>query len=156
MRVCTALASFPFAPRPLFRLLNKLDLAFCSLLREHNAETGEQLSGFAGGRGRMSTTEKVRLRGLVEKMRVSVVESSGKNMNSVAETSSDTQEEDFNVSTEDDEHDGSFSDDGDDDPTGMQIDGNHGRWEMEIARVYERAIEELGLSLDAAIEATSA
>ena len=30
----------------------------------------------------------------------------------------------------------------------LEVEGNHGRWEMEIARVYEKTIVELGDALD--------
>lgn len=49
---------------------------------------------------------------------------------------------------------GAFTTDDDDDDDdddvmgGVIVEGNHGRWEMEIARVYERTIVELGLALD--------
>lgn len=138
---CTCLAPFPFSPRPTFHLLHKLDVAFYSLLQGANAETGEMLPGFEGGRGKLSTTEKVRMRGLVERTRVAVVEVAG-NGGSVTDTESIARS---NVDTEDD-----FMTDNDEDNTmeGMQVDGNHGRWEMEVARVYEKTIVELGASLD--------
>ncbi|KAL2042073.1 hypothetical protein N7G274_005261 [Stereocaulon virgatum] len=141
LTTCTSLHSFPFAPRAMFNLLLKLDLAFYSLLRGTHAETGEQLPGFEGGRGKLSTTEKVRLRGLVERTRVAVVEVAGKGV-SVADAQT-------GIETEDE-----FTNDEDEDENFMEVDemhveGNHGRWEMEVARVYERTIVELGMSLDA-------
>ena len=82
------------------------------------------------------------MRGLVERTRVAVVEVAGKG-DSVTDTESVARS---NVDAEDD-----FSmTDSDEDSTmdGMQVDGNHGRWEMEVARVYEKTIVELGASLD--------
>ena len=122
--------------------MHKLDLAFYSLLQGTDAETGDILPGFERGRAKLSTTEKVRMRGLVERTRVAVVEVAAKGESvagarSVAQT--DT-EDGFTTNDNDDE------DDAMDD---TQVEGNHGRWEMEVARVYERTIVELGMSLDA-------
>lgn len=116
-------------------------MAFFSLLQGANAKSGRILPGFEGGRGKLSTTEKVRIRGLVERTRVAVVEAAGKG-GSVTDTESVARS---NVKTEDDS-----TTDYDEDIVidGTQEDGNHGRWEMEVARVYEKAIVELGVSLD--------
>ena len=90
------------------------------------------------------------MRGLVERTRVAVVEVAGKDMGSVTDTDAgaggnvtETDEDDFNVGTTDD-------DDDNDDLVmeGMRVEGNHGRWEMEVARVYEMTIVELGMALD--------
>ena len=81
------------------------------------------------------------MRGVVERTRIAVVEVAGKG-GSVTDTESITRS---NVDTEDD----LTSDyDEDDAMEGIQVDGNHGRWEMEVARVYEKTIVELGVSLD--------
>ena len=144
LTTCSCLPSFPFQPRPSFRLLHKLDLAFCSLLQGSNAETGEVLPGFEGGRGKLSTTEKVRMRGLVERTRVVVVEVAAKG-ESVAGAGSVAQTDTEDGFTTHDDND----DDEDDAMDERQVEGNHGRWEMEVARVYERTIVELGMSLDA-------
>ena len=89
----------------------------------------------------MSTTEKVRMRGLVERTRVAVVEVAGKAGMEVTGLSG----LDEGLTTTDD----------DDEMEGMEgarsevgVEGNHGRWEMEVARVYEKTIVELGMSLD--------
>lgn len=136
---CTDLPSFPFSPHPTFQLLQKLDLALYSLLQGMNAESGERLPGFEGARGKLSTTEKVRMRGLVERTRVAVVEVAGK-AGSVTDTGSIAQTDDDFTTDVDDEDDDAME--------GLQVDGNHGRWEMEIARVYENTIVELGMALD--------
>ncbi|KAL9132223.1 MAG: hypothetical protein Q9217_000027 [Psora testacea] len=137
LTTCSSLPSFPLSPRSTFHLLNKLDVAFYSLLRGADAESGEQLPGFEGGRGNLSTTEKVRLRGLVERTRVAVVEVAGKEQD-VSETESIAQ------------MDGDITTDNDDVATmdKLEMDGKDGRWEMEIARVYEKTIVELGASLN--------
>lgn len=81
------------------------------------------------------------MRSLVERTRVAAVEVAGKggsvtDTESVAQSSMETEDE---FTTDNDE---------DDIMEEMQVNGNHGRWEMEIARVYEKTIVELGVSLD--------
>ncbi|KAL9009264.1 MAG: hypothetical protein Q9173_005690 [Seirophora scorigena] len=142
LSVTSALESFPFTPRPTFQFLRKMDLAFSSLLKGVSAETGESLPGFQGGRGRLSMTEKVRMSGIVERTRVAVVEVAGKDgsladVKHVPLSETDT-EEDFNV-TEDDDVDM------------LEDESSHRRWEMDIARVYEKTIVELGMALDASV-----
>lgn len=99
------------------------------------------LPGFQSGRGKLSITEKVRMRGVVERTRIAVVEVAGKG-GSVTDTES------VSRSTVDMEDDLTSDYDEDDAMEGIQVDGNHGRWEMEVARVYEKTIVELGVSLD--------
>lgn len=140
LSVTTSLQSFPFTPRPTFSFLRKLDLVFSSLLKGVSVESGEVLPGFEGSRDRLSTTEKVRMRGIVEKTRVVVVETAGKegglaDERSVAVFETD-REEDFTM-TEDDNAENS------------EDESSHRRWEMDIARVYEKTIVDLGMALDA-------
>ena len=139
LSVVNYLPAFSFAPRSTFHLLHKLDIAFSSLLQGMNCETGEQLPGFEGSRGKLSTTEKVRMKGLVERTRIAVVEIAGKG-SSVTGTESMAQ-------SHDDTGNDLMTDDNDD-MDDQEVNGNHGRWEMEIARVYEKTIVELGLSLE--------
>lgn len=137
LTTCSCLPSFPFSPRATFRLLHKLDLAFCSLLRGADAETGDILPGFEGGRGRLSTTEKVRMRGLVERSRVTVVEVAAKGESLTDDGNTMQTEDDLTTDSDEDK----ILDE-------LRVEGNHGRWEMEIARVYEKTIVELGIALD--------
>ena len=65
--------SMPPMPKSLFRLLEKLDHAFASLLQGRDVDTGDTLPGFSGGRA-VSGTEKVRIRSLVERTRRKVLE----------------------------------------------------------------------------------
>ncbi len=116
-------------------------MAFYSLLQGANAETGEMLPGFEGGRGKLSTTEKVRMKGLVERTRVAAVEVAGKE-------GSVTDNGDASRSQTETEYDFTTDNDEEDVMEGTRLGGNHGRWEMEVARVYERTIVELGASLD--------
>lgn len=55
-----------------FNLLARLDYAFSSLLTGHDSATGEPLPGFEQGRI-VSTTDKVRLKGIVDRTRLTVV-----------------------------------------------------------------------------------
>ncbi|KAJ4988129.1 hypothetical protein SVAN01_06381 [Stagonosporopsis vannaccii] len=55
-----------------FRLLAKLDYAFSSLLTGHDSSGGEILPGFETGRS-VTTTDKVRLKGIVDRTRLAVV-----------------------------------------------------------------------------------
>ncbi|KAJ4366301.1 hypothetical protein N0V83_007937 [Neocucurbitaria cava] len=55
-----------------FSLISKLDYAFSSLLTGHDTASGEPLPGFESGR-KVSTTDKVRLKGIVDRTRLTVV-----------------------------------------------------------------------------------
>ncbi|KAI9872079.1 MAG: hypothetical protein M1830_002088 [Pleopsidium flavum] len=141
LMLSTYFSSFGFAPRPTFHLLHKVDIAFASLLQGRDVETGETLPGFEGGGRRVSQTEKVRIKGVVERTRVGVVEVAGKGEESADGTTQDGMTEDSNVediSVSVTEEEGDVEMDGGD---------GHGGWEMEVARVYERTIVELGDSL---------
>ena len=141
LSVITYLPSFPFSPRPTFRILGKLDLAFASLLQGSNIETGERLTGFEGllGARGIDNTKRVRMRGIVERTRVSVVEVAAKH-GSNADTESM-----YQVTTDEDTV-------MDDDSIGEDeysiANRGQGNWEMEIARVYEQTIVLLGESLE--------
>ena len=115
-----------------FKLLDKLDLAFASLLQGRDIDTGEILPGFEGGRG-VNATEKVRIRSLVERTRICVVDVMSGKVN--------IGESEEQMETDEDE---SMDEDGDDD------DNEGYLWEMEIATVYDRTIGELGGTLDSA------
>ena len=145
-----ALPSFPFTPPSTFHLLQKLDCAFASLLRGVNVETGQALPGFTAAAGigadrkvgKVSVTEKVRIRGVVERTRVGVVEVAGGDGGGTEMEGGRGRgdwEGEMTTGGEDEEEE---------DEEDMRVEGHHGRWEMEIARVYERTVMELGLALD--------
>jgi Subunit 11 of the general transcription factor TFIIH len=109
--------SFAPAPNSTFKLLNKLDLCFASLLSGINLETNEALSGFglggsatAASRTVVSVTEKVRLKSLVDKTRMVVV----KTMESIASLAPDDEDADegFLIVEGDDDADSMEEDDG--------------------------------------------
>lgn len=130
----TYLPSFPASPRTTFRLLRKLDLAFSSLLQGCDPDTGETLPGFERQKS-LSTTEKVRIKSLVERTRVVMVEVMAKDERE-DETEAD---ETVNETTDED-------DDDDDDDMTLEYD-NEDEWDMEIAKAYDRTLVELGESL---------
>jgi hypothetical protein len=133
------IAAFPAAPRQMFRLLGKLDHAFASLLQEADIETGEQLPGFNTGRG-VSVTEKVRIKSLVERTRVGVVDTMGRGQ------FEEEQEEAEDMSTTSD-MDGDLVLDGPDD-LDVDEDMTDDDWNMQVARVYDKTLVELGDSMD--------
>ncbi|KAF1832608.1 hypothetical protein BDW02DRAFT_464938, partial [Decorospora gaudefroyi] len=128
-----------------FRLLSKLDFAFSSLLTGYDAATGEPLSGFESGRT-VSTTDKVRLKGIVERTRLTVTRVlSGESVAGDEEEGEQDVEEAMDTDTE-----------GEGDTGGRQgtvtfegFEGNNDdeddAWEERgVASVYEQTIDELG------------
>ena len=71
--LATIVAAMPPSAKRLFRLMGKLDRAFAGLIQGRDVDTGERLPGFERLRG-VSGTEKVRIRSLVERTRVGVME----------------------------------------------------------------------------------
>lgn len=129
----------PPSPKALFKLLGKLDHAFASLMQGRDIESGKRLPGFEGGnRGVVSGTEKVRIRSLMERTRIAVVEAFKKG--------------EF-VFEDDDDSDGDKMDK-DTDGEGLVLEGDDHEEELEesidmqIARVYDRTMVELGDSLE--------
>ena len=110
----------------MFRVLKRLDFAFASLIQGKDLDNGELLPGFGGGRG-VSGTEKVRIQSLVERTRVTVVEVMGSGEHEM---------------DEDDEH----GDETGDEQNGLDFDSGTDL-NMDIARVYDRTIVQLGDSL---------
>jgi Subunit 11 of the general transcription factor TFIIH len=116
----------------MFKLLRKLDFAFGSLIAGRDLDTNEALSGFSLGRG-VTMTEKVRIKSLVERTRVIVVHV----INSNDEIGEEEEGEDEEQEDTEDEGYGDME---------MDMDDREGdaRWEMEVARVYDRTIVGLG------------
>lgn len=131
----TILTAMPPTPKTLFRLVGKLDHAFASLIQGRDIETGERLPGF-DGRKAVSNTEKVRIRSLVERTRVSAIEAFKKG-------EFDNEELDEVASNQ--------NEDGDDD---LVMDGDvieedqDDSWDMQLARLYDHTVVELGDSLE--------
>lgn len=128
------LGDFPFSAEPTFRLLNKLDYIFASLVlgRDAETETAQPLPGFETRRNIVTMTEKVRIKSITETSRVAVVEAMERGNGNGSGNGG------MNGMDGVDEDDESMPDDDDDD------DGVAGIWEMEAARVYRRTIQLLG------------
>ncbi|CAD0047474.1 unnamed protein product [Aureobasidium pullulans] len=137
----TMIPAFPLAPLPLFRLLGKLDHAFASLLVGRDVSTDEILPGFNTGRG-VSGTEKVRIKSLVERTRICVVE--------VVNRGEFDEDDDLDEpSPEDTDMDGDLILDEDDGPQDINVDDTEDDdWNMQVARVYDKTLVELGDSMD--------
>lgn len=101
--------------------------------------SGETLPGFAGGRkAGLSCTDMVRCKGLVEATRVLLVDVMGRAEDGGrAEEARDERETEENeTETETDVDEGGYREDWE------EVTG--GPWEMEVARVYEMTIVQLG------------
>lgn len=124
------LPSYPPAASSTLKLLNKLDIAFASLATGRNAESGEPLPGFEQGSS-MSTTERVRIKSLVDRTRLVAVRALGDDYDSEMGYADDEDEED---------------DDGMLDLEAEET-GAVTKRDMRIAKVYERTIGILGKEL---------
>lgn len=124
------ITAFSAAPRHMFRLLGKLDHAFASLLQQRDVETGEPLPGFSLGK-RVSTTEKVRIKSLIERARISATNSMSKG----------DFEEDEEPAAPEEPLEGELILEGADEEDDED-------WNMQIARVYDKTLVEIGDSMD--------
>lgn len=130
---------FPASPRATFRLLEKLDSAFASLLSGKDIDSGEPLPGFENGRT-ISITDKVRLKGIVDRTRLVVVRRLGDGP--IDEDGEEMADDDRMMESEDDtvKFEGFENNDDDD----MEDEGDEAWEERQIAKVYEKTIGELG------------
>lgn len=129
---------FKPAPRDTFRLLDKMDIAFSSLLQGKDYDTGEPLPGFENGKP-ISTTHKVRLKGIVERTRLIAVRV----------MSGDTDGDDGELMEMDEDTTGGEETDKEEfvkfEGFETEDDEDEVEWEEgQIARVYERTIGDLG------------
>lgn len=131
-----------------FKLLAKLDYAFSSLLASRDAASGELLPGFEAGRA-VATTDKVRLKGIVDRTRLTVVRVlSGESVVGEEHEASGEDTDAMDTETEKDSKGGDeagrdtvvfegFEDNEDDD--------EDEDWEeRNIGAIYEKTIGELG------------
>lgn len=116
-------------------------MAFSELLYGRDAESGAALPGFESSSRVVSTTDRVRIKGVVDRTRVVVVEVSEKDnvQDSKANATEDGEDD------EDDEEEDYLGDYAEDDVEEVA----NGRWEMEIARVYEKTLMALGEDIGA-------
>lgn len=136
----TMIAAFPAAPRPLFRLLGKLDHAFASLLQGRDIDTGDALPGFSMNRG-VSGTEKVRIKSLVERTRICVVDVMSRG---------DYEEDEDTLDEEENEQSGMDGDLVLDETVDLNVDGDADDedWDMQVALVYDKTLVELGETME--------
>ncbi|KAF7874284.1 hypothetical protein EAF04_002956 [Stromatinia cepivora] len=138
---------FPPAPATTFAVLRKLDHTFASLLRGEDSVTGEVLPGFQSGRrAGMSQTDMVRCRSIVEDTRVMIVDVMSKEAEPEPQSENGV-DGDADGNGEDDEEIGNGPDDillDEDDESEYDND----ELAMDIARVYEATIMELGERLE--------
>jgi len=124
------ITAFAAAPRHMFRLLGKLDHAFASLLQQRDIETGEPLPGFSLGK-KVSITEKVRIKSLIERARISATNAMSKG----------DFEEDDEPNRDEETLDGELILEGADEEEDED-------WNMQVARVYDKTLVEIGDSMD--------
>lgn len=123
------MASFPPSPSATFSILGKLDHCFASLLCGQDVETKETLPGFESGlRAGLTTTDMVRCKSIVEQTRVEIVDVMAK------------EPEEEGSSQIGNETEGGA--DGED-LSGLDIDEDD-EFLMDVARVYEKTIVQLG------------
>ncbi|KAI7217910.1 hypothetical protein KC333_g3926 [Hortaea werneckii] len=137
--------AMPPSPRSLFRLLGKLDHAFASLIQGRDVESGEVLPGFEGRRG-VSGTEKVRIRSLVERTRVGVVESFKRGEFEFEGVDGEEDRGGEGMDVEEGDDGGLVLENGD--PNAEEEEEEDDSFDMQLARVYDRTIQELGDSLE--------
>ncbi|KAF4810406.1 hypothetical protein CGCSCA5_v010698 [Colletotrichum siamense] len=132
------IVAFPPSPRATFSVLTKLDHCFASLLTGRDIDTGDSLPGFENGlRAGMTTTDMVRCRSSVEHTRLVIVEVLGREPDNDGE-----EEEDFDTEAESD------------DRARLVWDEDDDRLYMDVARVYEHTIVQLGKKLGDVLGAT--
>jgi hypothetical protein len=141
------------APKATLRLLEKLDFAFSALLQGRDPDTDAPLPGFENGR-EVSTTEKVRMKGIVERTRLVVVKKLGTGEGDEEEGEEEDAkgdgDGDVEMKDEDEEDRGMVSFEGFEDNENEGVDGEgdaedvEEREERSIAKVFEKTLAELG------------
>jgi hypothetical protein len=134
----THLPAFPPDPVPTFALLRKLDHVFASLLLGRDIDSGYALPGFQGKGGGMTRTDMVRCKSLVEGVRVLIVEVMSKEgfVDNEDPVDFDTNEQ----TGTDADMDAAYGDN----ESAWDDERSH---DMDVARVFEKTIVQLGESL---------
>nr|POE59087.1 hypothetical protein CFP56_24357 [Quercus suber] len=138
----TMISSMPPSPKALFRLLDKMDRAFASLAQGREVDTGEPLPGAAGVKALVSGTEKVRIRSIVDRTRTATFQSfKGDVFDTEVEEAED--EDDAEDAVETDEEEGLVLENPEE-----GLEAAEDSWDMQLARVYDRTMVELGDTLE--------
>ncbi|KAK5662288.1 hypothetical protein OQA88_8194 [Cercophora sp. LCS_1] len=136
----TWLKAFPPSPKPTFSILTKLDHCFASLLSGQDVDTKEVLPGFENGlKAGMSRTDMVRCRSTVQQTRVIIMDVMVEEL-----------DEDEDVEEPSQQPTDSEADDGPTDWGRIALRVNDQEDEerhMDMARVYERTLVQLGETL---------
>lgn len=138
VRAISCIPMFPPLPRTTLSFLSKLDTALAALLSGSDPDTHEPLPGFKNNRG-ISTTDKVRVKGIVERARSTttkhLVGEEGEDAPKInRKADNGTDKEDGFVKFEGFEN----SDDSDDEEEAYKKDS----W--DVAHVFEKTVVELG------------
>jgi hypothetical protein len=138
---------FKPAPKATLRLLDKLDFAFFSLLRTVDPDTDLPLPGFEHGRT-VSTTDKVRIKGVVERTRLVVVKKlDGREGEGDGEKGDTDGDVDMDAETENEQDDEMITFEGFEGNEADEVDGEGAGVEGEhrmVSKVYEKTLGELG------------
>lgn len=141
----------------MFSLLRKLDFCFASLLSGQDIDSKEALPGFENGvRGVMTKTHMVRCKSIVEQTRVVVVDVMNKRTGAEEPEQDEEEDDDMDTETELDteaETDADMTDASLDDRPFVDPNWDDGDDDlyMDVARVYEKTLIQLGEMLQDAV-----
>lgn len=125
-------------PRTTLNFFVKLDTAFAALLSGTDPDTGETLPGFKNDRG-ISTTDKVRVKGIVERARATIVK------HLVGEEGEEAPQVDRKADRAGNAEDDLVHFEGFDNSDDSEDEGEaYKRDERDVAYVFEKTIGELG------------
>lgn len=142
--IIDSLPLFRPAPKATLHLLDKLDFAFSSLLATRDPDTDLPLPGFENGRT-VSTTDKVRMKGIVERIRLVVVKALGPRDGNGTEGGEDSDGDvDMEDEAEDDAGMVTFEGFERNDTEGLDGEGDVDGEERRVAKVFEKTLGELG------------
>ncbi|KAF2450792.1 hypothetical protein P171DRAFT_343393, partial [Karstenula rhodostoma CBS 690.94] len=127
----------PPLPRTTLNFLSKLDLTFAALLSGLDPDTNEPLPGFKSNRG-ISTTDKVRVKGIVERARSTVTK------HLVGEEGEDAPQINRKADHTSNDEDGFVKFEGFENSDDSDDEEAYKKDEREVAHVFEKTVMELG------------
>lgn len=137
----TWVPAFTASPRATFSLLRKLDHCFASLLCGQDIETKESLPGFENGlRAGMSRTDMVRCKSIVEQTRILIVDVMSQEPDD-EEDGAEESEPPLTADEAESDRDGPMN------LSNGAWDEDEDRLQMDVARVYEHTLVQLGQTL---------